>query len=63
MLILCRFEPYVLSNFKVAVAKTGIYHRLKILYLESTFDMLSVNASPFHNHTVRGHKKQVFSAV
>ena len=45
------------------VAKTRIYHGLKIVFLESTVNRLSVDASFLHNETVRGHKKQVFPAV
>jgi hypothetical protein len=62
-LVLCCFERYVLLNFKAAVAKTWTYHVLKIVFLESTFNRLSVEASPLHNQTVRGHKNQVFLAV
>jgi hypothetical protein len=44
-LILCGFEPDVLSNFKASgsAAETGIYHGLKIVSLESTVHKLSTN--------------------
>ena len=38
-------------------AKTRIYHGLKIIFLESTVNRLSVNASLLHKKTVFGHKK------
>jgi hypothetical protein len=36
---------------------------MKILFLESTVDNLSVVASFVHQYTVRGDKKQVVPAV
>jgi hypothetical protein len=47
-LVLCCFERYVLLNFKAAVAKTWTYHVLKIVFLESTFNRLSFDASFLH---------------
>ena len=41
-LILRGFEPCVLLNFKASAAETGIFHALKIVFLESTVHRLSV---------------------
>jgi hypothetical protein len=41
--ILCGFEPCDLSNFKASAAETGIYHELKIVFLESTVHKLCIN--------------------
>ena len=41
-LILCGFEHCVLLNFKASAAETGIFHGLKIVFLESTVHRLSV---------------------
>ena len=43
-LILCCFEPDVLLNFKAPVAETRIYHGLKIVFLESVVQKLSIDA-------------------
>ena len=38
-------------------AKSGMYHGLKIIFLKSTVNRLSVDASLLHKKTVFGHKK------
>jgi hypothetical protein len=43
-LILCGFEQCVLLNFNASAAEIGIYHGLKIVFLESTVHRLSVDA-------------------
>jgi hypothetical protein len=43
------FEPEVLSNFKACVAEIRIWASLKIVFLESTVDRLSVDASFVHH--------------
>jgi hypothetical protein len=43
--------------------KTRIYHVLKIIFVESTVNRLSVNGSLLHKKTVFGHKRYVFPAV
>ena len=42
--IICGFEPCVLLNFKASAAETGIYHGLKIVFLQSTVHELSIDA-------------------
>ena len=54
-----RFEPDVLLNFKVPVAETGIYHGLKIVFLESTVHRLSVDALLVYQKTIHEDTKQV----
>ena len=44
-------------------AKTRIYHGLKIIFLESTGNRLSVDASLLHKKTVFGHKVSFSSCV
>ena len=54
-----RFEPDVLLNFKVPVAETGIYHGLKIVFLESTVHRLSVDALLVYQKTIHEDTKQI----
>ena len=51
-LILCGFEPDVLSNFRASAAETRIFHGLKIVFLESTIHNLSTNDLLVHQKTV-----------
>jgi hypothetical protein len=51
-LILCGFEPCVLLNFKASAAETGIFHGLKIAFLESTVNKLSTNDLLVYQETV-----------
>jgi hypothetical protein len=53
------FEPDVLLNFKVPVAETCIDAGLRVLFLESTFHRLSVDALLVYQKTVHEVKKQV----
>ena len=46
------FESDVLLNFKATAAETGIYHGLKIAFLESTVHKLSTNDLPVYQNTV-----------
>jgi hypothetical protein len=46
------FEPDVLLNFKVPVAETGIFHGLKIAFLESTVHRLSSDDLLVYQKTV-----------
>ena len=50
--IICGFEPCVLFNFKASAAETGIYHGLKIPFLESTVHKLSTNDLLVYQKTV-----------
>jgi hypothetical protein len=52
MLILCGFEPCVILNFKASVAETGIFHGLKIAFLQSTANKLSKNDLLVYQKTV-----------
>jgi hypothetical protein len=61
--MLCFFVPGVLSNFKALVAERRIWASLKIVFLESTVNKLSVDASFVHDYAERGDKKQVLPAV
>ena len=47
------FEPDVVLNFKATAAETGIFHGLKIEFLESTVHRLSTNALLVYQKTVR----------
>jgi hypothetical protein len=58
-LVLCGFEPDVQSNFKVLVAETWIYNGLKIVFLESAVNRLSVDALLVYQKTVHEDTKQV----
>ena len=58
-LILCGFVPCVLLNFKASAAETGIYDGLKIVFLESTFHRLSVDALLVYQKTIHEDTKQV----
>ena len=44
-------------NSRPLAAKTRIYHGLKIIFMESTVNRPSVDASLLHKKTVFGHKK------
>jgi hypothetical protein len=46
-------------NFKASAAETGIYHGLKIVFLESTVNKLSIDALFVYHYTVHEDKKQV----
>jgi hypothetical protein len=46
-------------NFKAPVAETGIYHGLKIVFLESTVHKLSIDALFVYHLTAHEDKKQV----
>ena len=47
--IICAFESYVLLNSKAPCCKSLNLHGLKIIFLESTVNGLSADASFLHN--------------
>jgi hypothetical protein len=53
------FKPVILLNFKVPVAEMWINAGLKIVFLESTVHMLSVDALLVYQKTVKEDTKQV----
>ena len=62
-LILCGFEHCVLLNFKASAAETGIFHGLKIVFLESTVRRLSVDSLLVYQKTVHEDTKQFISSA
>ena len=50
-------------NFKASAAETGIYHGLKIVFLESMVHRLSVDAWLVYQKTVHEDTKQVISSA
>ena len=60
-LILCGFEHCVLLNFKASAAETGIFHGLKIVFLETTVHKLSVDSLLVYQNTVHEDTKQFTS--
>jgi hypothetical protein len=49
----------ILLNFKAPVAETWIYHGLKIVFLESSVDKLSIDALLVNHYTINDDKRQV----
>jgi hypothetical protein len=58
-LILCRFEPDVLLNFKAPVEETWIYYGLKFVFLKSTVHKLSIDGLFMYHYTIHEDKRQV----
>ena len=58
-----RFEHCVLLNFKASAAESGIYHGLKIVFLESTVHRLSVDSLLVYQNTVHEDTKQFISSA